>query len=42
MIERALDGFQRCAAIAAHYRMSDVFDNIVKVFFVFTTFFKNS
>ncbi len=39
MIERALDGFQWCAAIAAHYRMSDVFDNIVS-FFVFTTFLK--
>jgi hypothetical protein len=29
MIERSLNGFQRCAAIAAHYRMCDVFDNIV-------------
>ena len=31
MIERALDCFQRCAAIAAHYQMSDVFDNIVSI-----------
>ena len=29
VVERALNGFQRCAMIAAHYHMSDVFDNLV-------------
>ncbi len=29
VVRRALNGFQRCAMIAAHYHMSDVFDNLV-------------
>ena len=37
MIDRALSGFQRCSAIAAHYRMSDVLDNIVISLCKFTT-----
>ena len=37
MIERALNGFQRCASIAAHYRMSDVLDNIILSLCKFST-----
>ena len=37
MIERTMNGFQRCAAIAAHYRMSDVVDNLVMSLAKFTT-----
>ena len=40
MIKRSLNGFQRCAAIAAHYRMSDVLDNIVISLCKFTTLAK--
>ncbi len=40
MIEKALHGFQRCAAIAAHYRMSDVLDNIIISLCKFTTLTK--
>lgn len=29
IIEKAISGFHRCAMIAAHYGMSDVFDNLV-------------
>ena len=37
MIERSLNGFQRCACIAAHYRMSDVLDNIILSLCKFST-----
>ena len=37
MIDRALNGYQRCAAIATHYRMNDVLDNIVISLCKFTT-----
>ncbi|TRY67573.1 hypothetical protein TCAL_07827 [Tigriopus californicus] len=37
VINRALNGFQRCAMIAAHYHMSDVFDNLVISLCKFTT-----
>ena len=37
VIERAVQGFQRCAMIAAHYRMSDVFDNLIISICKFTT-----
>ncbi len=37
VIRRALNGFQRCAMIAAHYHMSDVFDNLVISLCKFTT-----
>ena len=37
VVERALNGFQRCAMIAAHYHMSDVFDNLVISLCKFTT-----
>ena len=37
MIDRALNGYQRCAAIATHYRMNDVLDNIVISLGKFTT-----
>ena len=37
MIERTMNGFQRCAAIAAHYRMSDVIDNLIMSLAKFTT-----
>lgn len=42
MIERALHGFQRCAAIAAQYRMSDVLDNIIISLCKFSTLTKAS
>ena len=37
MIERSINGFQRCATIAAHYRMSDVLDNIILSLCKFST-----
>ena len=37
VIQRALHGFQRCATIAAHYHMSDVFDNLIISLCKFTT-----
>ena len=40
MMERSLNGFQRCAAIAAQYRMSEVLDNIVISLCKFTTLTK--
>ena len=42
MIERTMNGFQRCAAIAAHYRMSDVVDNLVMSLAKFTTLQRSS
>ena len=42
MIERTMTGFQRCAAIAAHYRMSDVVDNLVISLAKFTTLQKKN
>ena len=29
LMRRALDGFSKCAMIAAHYAMSDVLDNLI-------------
>ena len=29
MLRRTLDGFSKCAMVAAHYAMSDVLDNLV-------------
>ena len=42
MIERTMNGFQRCAAIAAHYRMSDVIDNLIMSLAKFTTLQRGS
>ena len=42
MIERSLSGFERCAAIAAHYRMCEVLDNIVISLCKFTTLTKST
>ena len=37
LMRRALDGFSKCAMIAAHYAMSDVLDNLVISLTKFTT-----
>jgi brefeldin A-resistance guanine nucleotide exchange factor 1 len=37
MIEKSLYGFQRCAFIASHYRMTNVFDHIIISLSKFTT-----
>ena len=37
VIDRTIKGFQKCAGIAAHYRMSDVVDNLVISLAKFTT-----
>ena len=41
VIEKAIQGFNKCARIAAHYYMSDVFDNLVISLCKFTTLLNN-
>merc|ERR1719192_1433460 len=42
LMRRALDGFSKCAMIAAHYAMSDVLDNLVISLTKFTTLLNTS
>jgi golgi-specific brefeldin A-resistance guanine nucleotide exchange factor 1 len=37
VIQKSIQGFSKCARIAAHYFMSDVFDNVVIPLCKFTT-----
>lgn len=37
IVQKATSGFRKCAMIAAHYAMSDVFDNLVISLCKFTT-----
>jgi len=37
ILRRSLDGFSKCAMVAAHYAMSDVLDNLVTTLTKFTT-----
>jgi hypothetical protein len=37
VIQKSIQGFTKCARIAAHYFMSDVFDNLVISLCKFTT-----
>lgn len=37
VIQKSIEGFSKCARIAAHYSMSDVFDNLVISLCKFTT-----
>lgn len=37
IIQKSIQGFSKCARIAAHYSMSDVFDNLVISLCKFTT-----
>ncbi|UJR20526.1 hypothetical protein I4U23_023653 [Adineta vaga] len=41
VIEKSIQGFNKCARIAAHYYMSDVFDNLVISLCKFTTLLNN-
>jgi brefeldin A-resistance guanine nucleotide exchange factor 1 len=41
VIEKSIQGFNKCARIAAHYLMSDVFDNLVISLCKFTTLLNN-
>ncbi|CAF1184629.1 unnamed protein product, partial [Didymodactylos carnosus] len=41
VINKAMQGFNKCARIAAHYLMSDVFDNLVISLCKFTTLLNN-
>jgi brefeldin A-resistance guanine nucleotide exchange factor 1 len=41
VIEKSIQGFSKCARIAAHYLMSDVFDNLVISLCKFTTLLNN-
>src|SRR6185436_826117 len=41
VIDKAIQGFSKCARIAAHYYMSDVFDNLVISLCKFTTLLNN-
>lgn len=41
VIEKSIQGFSKCARIAAHYCMSDVFDNLVISLCKFTTLLNN-
>ena len=36
-MRRSLEGFSKCAMVAAHYAMSDVLDNLVTTLTKFTT-----
>jgi len=40
-IDKSIQGFNKCAKIAAHYFMSDVFDNLVISLCKFTTLLNN-
>ncbi len=42
MLRRVLDGFAKCALVAAHYAMSDVLDNLVISLTKFTTLLHHS
>lgn len=42
LMRRALEGFSKCAMIAAHYAMSDVLDNLVTTLTKFTTLLNNN
>ncbi|CAF3983351.1 unnamed protein product, partial [Rotaria sp. Silwood1] len=41
VIEKSIQGFNKCARIAAYYYMSDVFDNLVISLCKFTTLLNN-
>jgi brefeldin A-resistance guanine nucleotide exchange factor 1 len=41
VIDKSIQGFSKCARIAAHYFMSDVFDNLVISLCKFTTLLNN-
>ena len=41
IIQKSIQGFSKCARIAAHYLMSDVFDNLVISLCKFTTLMNN-
>lgn len=42
VIQKTINGFRKCAQIAAHYMMSDVFDNIVISLCKFTNLLNQS
>jgi hypothetical protein len=42
VLRRVLDGFAKCALVAAHYAMSDVLDNLVISLTKFTTLLHHS
>jgi len=42
VLRRSLDGFSKCAMIAAHYAMSDVLDNLIVSLTKFTTLLNTS
>lgn len=42
IIQKAINGFRKCALISAHYEMSDVFDNLVISLCKFTTLLSSS
>ena len=41
VVQKSIQGFSKCARIAAHYFMSDVFDNLVISLCKFTTLLNN-
>ena len=42
VVQKAINGFRKCAQVAAHYMMSDVFDNIVIALCKFTALSSSS